>query len=114
MMKYPSRRKSLAPLAAAAATLAVLAGCASYSGIAPKASLVEPTSAGVEAAAATAPGVDSAWWRGFGEPALDVLVERSLEGNPSLRVAQARLERAAAAAEGADAARMPQVNGVFE
>ena len=112
-MKQQTSFKRRVPLAFASAALAVLAGCASYSGIDSKARMVAPAAAGLESAAAS-PSLDSTWWRGFGEPRLDALIERTLAGNPSLRIAQSRLERAVAAAEGADAARAPQVNGVFE
>ncbi|MBU6261188.1 MAG: efflux transporter outer membrane subunit, partial [Burkholderiales bacterium] len=37
------------------------------------------------------------WWRGFGDPALDALVERALADQPGLKVAAARVERARAA-----------------
>ena len=54
------------------------------------------------------------WWRAFGDEQLDRLVTQALEGNPTLKVAQARLARAQAVTEVANAATRPQVNGSFD
>jgi NodT family efflux transporter outer membrane factor (OMF) lipoprotein len=54
--------------------------------------------------------LDSRWWQAFGDPHLDDLVERALHGNPDLRVAQARLDQAAARVQGAQAVDQPQVS----
>lgn len=97
-------------LAALAAAL-LLAGCASYQGIAPEARLND-----APVAQAGAPSVTVApdWWREFGDPQLNALVEDALRGNPNLGVARARLRRAQAFTEAAQAARLPQVNGSAE
>jgi multidrug efflux system outer membrane protein len=50
------------------------------------------------------------WWEDFSVPALTAAVERALEGNLDLRVAWARLAQAAAVAEQAGAARLPQLD----
>lgn len=94
----------------------VLAGCASYSGIEPQARALAPAAAGVPAGDAqpAAAAVPVQWWRGFGDPALDALVDRALHDHPNLQVAQARLQRATAAAGLADAASGLQVNGSFD
>lgn len=42
--------------------------------------------------------IPDAWWRGFGDPQLDELVDRALVGNRDLRAALARLDAAVAAA----------------
>jgi NodT family efflux transporter outer membrane factor (OMF) lipoprotein len=49
------------------------------------------------------------WWRAYGDPQLDGLVQEALVGSPDLAMAAARLERAEAALTMAGAARKPQV-----
>ncbi len=51
------------------------------------------------------------WWRGFNDPVLDQLVARALTGSLDLAVAEARLVQARARAGGADAARLPRLDG---
>jgi NodT family efflux transporter outer membrane factor (OMF) lipoprotein len=98
------------------AVLLALEGCASPAGIAPAARVVEAAHAGLgaETASADMPTLGAEWWRAFGDPTLDGLVDRSLVGNPSLKIAQARLERADAGVAGTQAASAPQVNGTFD
>lgn len=43
---------------------------------------------------------DAAWWRAFGDPALDALMARALQGNPQLADLRARLVEAEAEARG--------------
>lgn len=50
------------------------------------------------------------WWRGFGDPMLDTLVERSLSGSLDLREAAARVREARAARGVTAADRLPTVN----
>jgi NodT family efflux transporter outer membrane factor (OMF) lipoprotein len=108
-MKVPRR---LSAVMAAA----VLAGCASYSGIEPQSQLRTPQSVGLAGTApAEAPApVAAAWWKAFGDTQLDALVDQALQGSPSLKVAQARLARAQAAGEVARSATLPSVNGSLE
>ncbi|WP_043818025.1 efflux transporter outer membrane subunit, partial [Rubrivivax gelatinosus] len=54
------------------------------------------------------------WWTGFGDTTLDGLVERALDGQPSLQVAAARLRQAEAAVGVASAGRLPQVQGTVD
>src|SRR5438067_436146 len=78
-----------------ASTAAALAGCASYKGIEPEAQFRTPESLGLQAGTqASAPQIASDWWRTFGDEQLDRLVAQALQGNPTLKVAQARLRRA--------------------
>jgi NodT family efflux transporter outer membrane factor (OMF) lipoprotein len=100
-------------VAIAAAALLVLGGCASSAGIAPVAQAIAPASVGLDAGT-IAPEVAADWWRGFDEPALTDLIERALAGNPSLKVAQARLERARAGVSASQAAAGPQINGELD
>ena len=99
---------------AAALLLALgLAACASPSGIAPQAQLLNTGSLNLAAAEPAQP-IATDWWLAFGDPQLDTLIGQALAGNPSLRVAQARLARAQAVTEVADAALLPQVNGALD
>jgi NodT family efflux transporter outer membrane factor (OMF) lipoprotein len=97
--------------AALAAALA-LAGCANFAGIAPEAKLRDaPLPA---AASAEVPSLSAQWWREFGDPRLDALIDGALQGNPSLGVAQARLRRAQSVTEVASAAKLPQLTGALD
>ncbi len=72
---------------------ALLAGCGvpeSRPAVAP----VAPETLGL--AAEPAPAIDGAWWRAFGDPQLDGLVEAAVAGNPSLEAALARVRQAQA------------------
>ena len=77
-------------LAVLAAALA-LAGCASFKGIAPEAKLRTPAvpGASTESVAPVAPD----WWREFGDPQLDALVDTALrvKGMERLRVVDASI-----------------------
>ncbi len=89
-------------LALAASAVLTLAGCASSAGIAPGATVVAPAAVGLSAAASASAGagpvIAADWWRGYGDAQLTALIEASLAGNPSLRGAQTRVERALALA----------------
>jgi NodT family efflux transporter outer membrane factor (OMF) lipoprotein len=50
------------------------------------------------------------WWESYGDPQLSSLITEGLAGSPDIAVAEARLRRAQAGAEVADAARKPQVS----
>jgi NodT family efflux transporter outer membrane factor (OMF) lipoprotein len=50
------------------------------------------------------------WWRAYGDPQLDALVQQALAGSPSLEIAQARLRAAQGQALAAHSARLPQVS----
>ena len=98
-------------LAGVAAAL-LLAGCASTQGIAPQAQLREP--AVPQAAAQPVAPVSSTWWRDFGDPQLDALVEQALRDSPTLGVAKARLRRAQSTTDVARTADQPQFQGQFD
>lgn len=51
------------------------------------------------------------WWKTYGDPQLDALIEEALRDSPNLAVAQARLRQAGAMTQVAGAARMPEVSG---
>jgi len=50
------------------------------------------------------------WWRGFGDPVLDRMVETALSGNFDIAIAAARLEQAAAGLKAAKGALLPQAS----
>ncbi|ROZ71596.1 efflux transporter outer membrane subunit [Ramlibacter sp. WS9] len=91
-----------------------LAGCANMSGIEPQAVVRDSNSVGLVAGQGPAFAPAAQWWRDFGDAQLDQLVEQALQGNPNLKLAQARLRRAQAVTEVADAAQLPQVNGSLD
>jgi len=91
-------------LAAAAALL--LAGCASVPHVDPQVSQLKPATLGLGAAT---PAVQSDWWKAFGDPQLDRLVDTALTGNPDLAVALARVRAAQAQIEGDRSALLPHV-----
>ena len=88
-------------VAIASSVVLTLAGCANSAGIASTAQTIAPASVGLEASstAPVAPAVTPDWWKNFGDTTLNEIVDRALAGNPSLKVAQARLERAQAAVD---------------
>jgi NodT family efflux transporter outer membrane factor (OMF) lipoprotein len=100
-------------VALAASGVLVLAGCASSAGIASTAQPLQAPALGVAAGVAT-PEVAADWWKAFNDPALNGLVESALVGNPGLKSAQARLQRAQAAIDGARAADGLQLNGSLD
>jgi len=95
------------------ALLLLLAGCASYRGIDPRSSPVDPATL---EAGKSLEGQDTAawpeldWWKRFGDPQLDRLVEEGLAGSANIRLARARLDQALAAARVARAPLGPQVS----
>lgn len=85
-----------------------LAGCAAAPGPAPvKPEVVLPAAFSAPAAG---PAVDlRSWWRSFGDPALDALVQQALAGSPDVQVAAARLRGARALAGAATARWQPRL-----
>jgi NodT family efflux transporter outer membrane factor (OMF) lipoprotein len=99
---------------AAASVALLLAACATPGGTGPRARIAEPagleagrTLAGAPVSPAVWPRAD--WWKGLADPQLDALVEEALADGPSLRIAQARLDRARGLARVAGATRFPQL-----
>lgn len=98
-------------------SLLLALGCAAASGCAPIPRLDPPpalkkldelgSSRSFSAPAAAWPGDE--WWRAYGDPQLDALIDEALRGAPVLDLAQARLKAAAAEVRGAGAARLPEV-----
>lgn len=97
--------------AASAALVAALglAGCATPGEPVSPRPLVQASDLGLAPDVAT-PAVEARWWRLLGDPALDDLVQRALDGQPTLRVAAARLARAEAAVAASAATDGPQAS----
>jgi NodT family efflux transporter outer membrane factor (OMF) lipoprotein len=103
-------KRGAAVLAAALA----LAGCADMSGIRSQSTMQDAPAVGLAASDTPAAPLNAEWWRDFGDEELNRLVALALHGNPTLKLAQARLARAQAVTEVANAASLPQVNGSFD
>ena len=99
-----------------AVAVASLTACASFSGIFSSAKPVEPQQVGLSQRAIPADSLalDAQWWKALGDTQLDNLIELALANNPSLRAAQARVQRVQASIDSAKAADTPQVNGDIE
>ena len=99
---------SLTLVLAITSAAVMLGGCASPGGITPTARTIDAASLAQD----TAPAVDvvDTWWKAFGDPRLDELVDRGLASNPSLATVRLRIVRAGAVADTADAARLPRVD----
>ena len=99
--------RTLACLACAAL---LLAGCAAVGPDyqRPAVDLPGTYPAGTEAGAAAA--VEAAWWKLYGDPALDRLVASTLERNADIRLAVARIEEADANLREAGATFLPQID----
>jgi NodT family efflux transporter outer membrane factor (OMF) lipoprotein len=104
-----TRVTTLTALLAAVGFAGSLAGCVSTGGIAPSAKPLEAAQVMVQQPAAPVEVADT-WWTAYGDPALDGLVRRGLEANPSLAVVRTRIERAEGQVSAADAERKPRVD----
>lgn len=108
MNPFASRRTLIRPrlLAPLAATLLLL-GCASPGPEHPALPATNAAALGLAPAASTP--VSAQWWRSLNDPVLDQLVERALQGHPSLSLASTRVERAMKLADLSRSADSPQV-----
>lgn len=99
--------------------IAVLAGCAAVPKLPPAPATLSP--ADLASAKSLAParpdsaGPQSAWpaegwWKAYGDPQLDALIEQGLAASPDVAAAAARLDRASALARQAGASRFPRVD----
>jgi NodT family efflux transporter outer membrane factor (OMF) lipoprotein len=110
----PTAGASLTAFTAGAAVLALatllLAGCASPGSVRPSAVLADARAQAGSPNAPATPWPTSRWWSAYGDAQLDALIDQALAGQPSLRVAQARLQQAQAAVDVSGAARGPQLH----
>ena len=98
--------------------IVLVAGCASTGGLAPQASLAKPDDLATQHSLADAhvsldawPSAN--WWKAFGDPQLDGLIDEALASSPTLRIAAARTRKAVADAGVAKAPLFPQVDADF-
>jgi hypothetical protein len=110
-------RRTARTLAIAASVL-VLAACASTRGLHPSGHEIAPDSlqarqslAGAQVSPAAWPQQD--WWRALGDAQLDALIAEALHDNPGLAVADARAQLAQSEAQALDAAREPSVDASY-
>lgn len=101
-------RGRLTWLAAGAALLCGLAGCA-VEPTRPRSAVVVPTQWQEPAASGAIASGARPWWQEFGDAQLNELVQRALSAQPDLRIAAARVAQARAVTEGAEADRLPQL-----
>jgi NodT family efflux transporter outer membrane factor (OMF) lipoprotein len=100
--------------ATALATLlgvAVLTACATLPGETPRLTSQSkvPLSATQSFAAPTGEWPAAGWWKHYGDPQLDGLIEEALAGSPSVAIADARLRRARSSRDVARGALAPQL-----
>jgi NodT family efflux transporter outer membrane factor (OMF) lipoprotein len=98
----------------AAALCFALTACADFFGIAPHARRLDTQSLNPGTALQTqtdATWPAESWWQDYGDPQLSALVNDAVAGNPSLRIARARVQQAQGLAAMARAATLPQVEG---
>ena len=88
----------------------VLSACAGMADTPSPATLRDAASLGLPAANSTDAMPGAQWWRSFGDPQLNRLLETALVSNPSLKIAQARIARAQAAVGLAQAASAAQLS----
>lgn len=99
---------------AVASLLVILSACASIPKLGSKpeprsASSVEATQS-LAGAAATSAWPGEGWWRAYGDPQLDQLIEEGLRSSPDVAIAGARFRNAAAMAQQAGASLLPSVD----
>ena len=96
-----------------AVSLLLAAGCAHLPRLDPPPTVkkIEQLGSSQAFAAPAAAWPGDGWWRSYGDPQLDALMEEALRGAPDLALAQSRLDAAAAAVQFASAARIPQISG---
>ena len=85
----------------------LLAGCVDAPSTVPSQTALKPQSLGLSAA--PTPAIVDAWWKAFGDPQLDALVDQALKGSPTLQVALARMREAQAQLSVSRAATYPQL-----
>jgi NodT family efflux transporter outer membrane factor (OMF) lipoprotein len=107
-------RPHLTQSAVLALALLGLTGCASMSAVQAPAALRDGPSLGLTVEPSAPVSVDAQWWREYGDPQLDRLIDAALASSPSLKIVQARLARAQAVAEVVDAAAGPQLTAAID
>jgi NodT family efflux transporter outer membrane factor (OMF) lipoprotein len=96
----------------ALAASSALAGCASQPDLGSAPKLAQPASLASSQSFSATPTAwpSDDWWRAYGDPQLDRLIDAALAGAPDMAAAKARLAKAAAQADVARADLMPQLS----
>jgi len=107
-------REAKSPLSLVLVLLA--AACADPGGIATTAHAVDPATLETAKTLAAAPvaALEPAWWKRYGDPQLDALVDEAIAGNPSIGVVRARVEQAQAATASARLALTPSTTASID
>lgn len=87
---------------------ALLAGCASFPDLALHWQRTDPTTLGATETTVAWPASD--WWRQYDDPVLAGLIDKALADNPTLQVAEARLNKARANAGLAESSLWPRLD----
>jgi NodT family efflux transporter outer membrane factor (OMF) lipoprotein len=85
----------------------LLTACVSSPTTTPQETKFAPATLGL--GGAQTPAIGDAWWKSFGDPKLDSLVEQALHGNPSLKAALDRVRNAQSQLAASTAATYPQI-----
>jgi NodT family efflux transporter outer membrane factor (OMF) lipoprotein len=101
--------RSLAQAAALSMPLLALAACAPDLGAKPDPASIESFATQKSFAAPNARWPDADWWKAYGDPQLDGLMDEALAGSPDLKIAAARARQADGAAEQSGAALLPSL-----
>jgi NodT family efflux transporter outer membrane factor (OMF) lipoprotein len=111
-LEKPRRRLTLL----LAVSLALASGCAQIPRLDPPPAMrkIDDFGSSNAFAAPVAAWPGDQWWRAYGDPQLDALIEEALHNAPELDLAQARLKAAAAQVQGAGATRLPEVTASAE
>lgn len=94
----------------ALAVLAALSGCAVGPDYERPAQATPPTWRHAESVASAADLANVAWWKGFGDPRLEALVQLALDENADLKIAASRVMEFAARRDLAKSQELPQVS----
>jgi NodT family efflux transporter outer membrane factor (OMF) lipoprotein len=104
---------------AAALAVSLLAGCASMKGLSTQAKETNADTLASQRSLANVGVSQSAWpttdwWRAYGDPQLDRLIDEALADSPTLRIAEARTRKAIALADVSNAALYPSVEANYQ
>lgn len=107
-----SRFVLAARMGGVATSLTLLAACAAVPDLGAKPEMRTPASVAAARSLAAAPATwpGDGWWRAYGDPQLDQLIEEGLRASPDVAAASARFRRAAGMAQQAGAGLLPSVN----
>ncbi|WP_242129378.1 efflux transporter outer membrane subunit [Sphingobium sp. Sx8-8] len=93
-------------------SIMLLSACAAVPDLGPKPVVRAPASIDAQQSlqAANADWPSEGWWKIYGDPQLDALIEEGLKGSPDVAAAVARFRQASAAAQQAGAPLLPSVD----